>query len=332
MSLLYHPLSRSVNTRDLSGCLTPNNQAVEEFKYKTSELVTSAAKPSVTSNILSPPLSPYQRNNVTIHPPLVMEKLYMQTVSPFKIENYQDYKLTIDAWAELGPAYKSHQLHFLDQYSVILQEELQKKSAFLLQQRRATSTKRRAAVLDSDNESDVSTDRVRTRRVIKTTNRDMDFESGSELDSLVNLTPKKKKIRRDNTLSPSIAQQQQLLIDESIPDFSPVAEKTLPANNTKCLKIEWKGQPMDLSTDPNLSKLHPAEVVLASILRLPAAVYLDSKRRLFYEKVQRLKVGKQFRRTDAQKACRIDVNKASRLFAAFEKVGWLEDHHFQQYL
>ena len=50
------------------------------------------------------------------------------------------------------------------------------------------------------------------------------------------------------------------------------------------------------------------------------AVYLDSKRRLFYEKVSRLRQGKGFRRTDAQKACRIDVNKASRLFAAFEKL------------
>lgn len=37
-------------------------------------------------------------------------------------------------------------------------------------------------------------------------------------------------------------------------------------------------------------------------------------------------------RTDAQKACRIDVNKASRLFAAFEKVGWLQDKHFEKYL
>ena len=74
---------------------------------------------------------------------------------------------------------------------------------------------------------------------------------------------------------------------------------------------------------------HPAEILLASILRLPVAVYLDSKRRLFYEKVSRLRQGKGFRRTDAQKACRIDVNKASRLFAAFEKVGWLNDELFE---
>ena len=126
-----------------------------------------------------------------------------------------------------------------------------------------------------------------------------------------------------------------MLIDESIPDYSPDAHSTLPPNNSKCLKIEWKGQPMDLSHDPNLSKypnLHPAEIVLASILRLPIAVYMDSKRRFFFEKVNKIKLGKGFRRTDAQKACRIDVNKASRLYAAFEKVGWLEDDLFEKYL
>lgn len=89
---------------------------------------------------------------------------------------------------------------------------------------------------------------------------------------------------------------------------------------------------MDLSNDPNVHLLHPAEVHLASVLRLPCDIYLDSKRRLFAEKVHRLKQGLPFRRTDSQKACRIDVNKASRLFSAFEKVGWLEDDLFQKYL
>ncbi|ODV61246.1 SWIRM domain-containing protein ASCRUDRAFT_34499, partial [Ascoidea rubescens DSM 1968] len=117
---------------------------------------------------------------------------------------------------------------------------------------------------------------------------------------------------------------------ESVPDFCP-SLSTLP-NNSKCLKTEWKGQPMNIDNDPLINKLHPAEVVLASILRLPCNLYLDSKRRLFAEKVCRLKKGLLFRRTDAQKACRIDVNKASRLFAAYEKIGWLEDSNFKQYL
>ena len=118
---------------------------------------------------------------------------------------------------------------------------------------------------------------------------------------------------------------------EKLPDYAP-STSTLPPNNVKCLKVEWKGSPMDLSGDPLRDRLHPAELVLAQVLRLPCDLYLDSKRRLFLEKVCRMKKGLTFRRTDAQKACRIDVNKASRLYAAFEKVGWLADANFTSFV
>lgn len=117
---------------------------------------------------------------------------------------------------------------------------------------------------------------------------------------------------------------------EKLPDYSP-SVNSLPENNVKCLKVEWKGSPMDLSHDPLSHLLHPSELILAQVLRLPCDLYLDSKRRFFLEKVYRYKKGLPFRRTDAQKACRIDVNKASRLFAAFEKVGWLQDKYFTKY-
>lgn len=116
-----------------------------------------------------------------------------------------------------------------------------------------------------------------------------------------------------------------------LPDYSPPIE-SLPPNNNKCLKVEWKGSPLNLSQDPLKSHLHLAELYLASILRLPCDLYMDSKRRLFLEKVCKLQMGLPFRRTDAQKACRIDVNKASRLYSAFEKVGWLNDDNFVKYL
>ncbi|GMM59096.1 hypothetical protein DAKH74_057130 [Maudiozyma humilis] len=118
---------------------------------------------------------------------------------------------------------------------------------------------------------------------------------------------------------------------EKLPDYAPPTS-TLPANNVKCLKVEWKGSPMNLSNDPLRNRLHPAELVLAQVLRLPCDLYLDSKRRLFLEKVCRMKKGLTFRRTDAQKACRIDVNKASRLYAAYEKVGWLADENFKSFV
>lgn len=114
-----------------------------------------------------------------------------------------------------------------------------------------------------------------------------------------------------------------------IEDFSPPTSLLPPG---KSLRAEWKGAPMDLSNDSDVHLLHPAEVHLASVLRLPADVYLDSKRRLFAEKVHRMRQGLAFRRTDSQKACRIDVNKASRLFGAFERVGWLDDELFTKYL
>ncbi|PRT55072.1 hypothetical protein B9G98_02692 [Wickerhamiella sorbophila] len=140
-------------------------------------------------------------------------------------------------------------------------------------------------------------------------------------------TPKSRAPKkRASTASPVRVHDLNL---SQIDDYSP-SVSTLPPGRS--LRAEWKGAPMDLSQDPDVHLLHPAEVHLASVLRLPAEVYLDSKRRLFAEKVHRLRQGLPFRRTDSQKACRIDVNKASRLFGAFEKVGWLEDSLFSKYL
>lgn len=133
---------------------------------------------------------------------------------------------------------------------------------------------------------------------------------------------------RSNASSPAPSKVHDMALSQ-ITDYSPSAD-ALP--NNKALRAEWKGVPMDLSQDPNIHLMHPAEIHLASVLRLPADIYLDSKRRLFAEKVHRLRQGLPFRRTDSQKACRIDVNKASRLFSAYEKVGWLDDAHFKKYL
>ncbi|ODV82403.1 SWIRM-domain-containing protein [Suhomyces tanzawaensis NRRL Y-17324] len=324
MSLLYQPLSRSA--RDISGCLTPVQADDNELGTSMSRGHAYTKRPVQqpkglsVSNILSPPLSPYQRAAVVSHPPLVIDdKSYLESKSPFTIENYKDYKLTIHPWTNLQSNYKASHLHFINQYHHMSAAE---------PERSVPRRFKRRLVQENSDDNSSDQERVRTRRVARS--KDLD----SELDEIpATPPPKKKKVRRDTPATPaSVALQQQMLMDDSIPDYSPDASATLPANNSKCLKIEWKGQPMDLSSDPNLSKLHPAEVVLASILRLPVLVYLDSKRRLFHEKLQRVRSGRQFRRTDAQKACRIDVNKASRLFAAFEKVGWLNDAHFEKYL
>ncbi|KAK9490585.1 hypothetical protein V1508DRAFT_257992 [Lipomyces doorenjongii] len=109
---------------------------------------------------------------------------------------------------------------------------------------------------------------------------------------------------------------------DDVPDFCPPLSSL---DGTKGMRTDWKGNAMDLSNDPDRELLHSYELQLASVLRLPCAMYLDSKKRIFAERVFRARKGLQFRRTDSQKACRIDVNKATRLFVAFERVGWFDD-------
>jgi hypothetical protein len=116
----------------------------------------------------------------------------------------------------------------------------------------------------------------------------------------------------------------------SLPDFSPPLE-TL-GSNAKALKADWKGQMLDLSNDPDKHLLSPAELNLASTLRLSCATYLCSKRRIFEARLRALGVGKEFRKTDAQQACKIDVNKASKLWTAYERVGWFKPEFFHEHL
>ncbi|QKX60759.1 uncharacterized protein TRUGW13939_07905 [Talaromyces rugulosus] len=117
---------------------------------------------------------------------------------------------------------------------------------------------------------------------------------------------------------------------KSLKDYSPSVH-TL-AGNTKGLKADWKGQGLDLSNDPDRHGLDPAEISLASTLRLSCATYLCSKRRIFEARVKALSIGKEFRKTDAQQACKIDVNKASKLWTAYDRVGWFKPEHFKQFL
>ena len=117
---------------------------------------------------------------------------------------------------------------------------------------------------------------------------------------------------------------------QALQDFSPPLE-TL-GSNAKALKADWKGQMLDLSNDPDRHLLSPAELNLASTLRLSCATYLCSKRRIFEARVRAQRVGKEFRKTDAQQACKIDVNKASKLWTAYERVGWFKPEFFDRYL
>ncbi|KAH0541866.1 hypothetical protein FGG08_003671 [Glutinoglossum americanum] len=122
---------------------------------------------------------------------------------------------------------------------------------------------------------------------------------------------------------------------ESLPDYSPPLS-TLP-DNSKCLKPELRGSlansgPLDLSHDPLASMLHPAELNLASALRLPCATYLRVKRLIFRELVKFARIGVEFKKTHCQQTCGIDVNKASSIWKAYNKVGWLDPKHVDKYV
>ena len=119
-------------------------------------------------------------------------------------------------------------------------------------------------------------------------------------------------------------------------EFWLVEDKSPPVETldriARPLRGEWKGTALDLSGDPYVHLLHPSEISFASTLRLRADQYLDSKRRIFLEVVRRMRKGLPFLRTNAQQVTMIDVNKASRLWVAFDRIGWFDRVYFEKYL
>lgn len=115
-----------------------------------------------------------------------------------------------------------------------------------------------------------------------------------------------------------------------LPDFAPPTS-TLDSGS-KPLKASWTGNAIDLSADPDKSYCHTQELAVAATLRLSCAQFLTNKRKIFQARLQALKDGKNFTKTAAQGACAIDVNKASQLWEAFDRVGWFKETWFQQHL
>lgn len=114
----------------------------------------------------------------------------------------------------------------------------------------------------------------------------------------------------------------------SIPDYCPPVSSLPDTPNS--LKVEWRGNALDLSKDSYRHLLHPDELQLAASLRLDCATYLTSKRRIFEARLKFYDMEKAFRKTHAQQACKIDVNKASKLHQAYEKVGWFDNKWIQE--
>jgi hypothetical protein len=76
---------------------------------------------------------------------------------------------------------------------------------------------------------------------------------------------------------------------------------------------------------PYFHKLHPGEANIASTLRLTPEQYIKCKRTLIQAASKYESQGIPFRKSDAQKLCRVDVNKTSTLWSIFGKLGWMGD-------
>jgi len=113
-------------------------------------------------------------------------------------------------------------------------------------------------------------------------------------------------------------------------DYSPNLSEVL--GEKAILRAEWPGNAVNLSHDPCRHLLDEAEVPLASTLRLSCATYLCSKRRIFAGRLNAYRAKREFRKTDAQQACKIDVNKASKLWMAYDKAGLFRREYFEQWL
>ncbi len=183
------------------------------------------------------------------------------------------------------------------------------------------ANKHKAAVAASPIESPVAAlpSRTRTRTPRARHSIDSSFPSAQQ-PAKHKRAPPTKKVALDNVSW------------RELPDYTPPTS-TLDAPDAKPLSVVWaKGQPFDSENDPDRSELHPQEIVIATQLRLHAEQYLVHKRKIFQGKLLALQEEKNFTKTKAQTATTIDVNKASQLWVAFDRVGWFDRKWFEQYL
>ncbi|KAI8991724.1 Homeodomain-like protein, partial [Mycotypha africana] len=93
-------------------------------------------------------------------------------------------------------------------------------------------------------------------------------------------------------------------------------------NQASPVQVVWKGTPLNIQSMPYYNLLHPGEVNIASTLRLTPEQYLKCRRALILAAREFDKLHVNFRKSDAQKCVRIDVNKTSTLWGAFKRLGW----------
>ncbi|CAG8691424.1 13506_t:CDS:2 [Cetraspora pellucida] len=89
------------------------------------------------------------------------------------------------------------------------------------------------------------------------------------------------------------------------------------------LNVKWKSNPLEISHLLRYDVLHKTEATVASLLRLTPVQYLTSKYILLSASRRYKDRMLPFRKSDAQKMLKIDVNKSSKLWEFFGQANWL---------
>lgn len=113
-----------------------------------------------------------------------------------------------------------------------------------------------------------------------------------------------------------------------IPDYEPELEW----DDAEFIKVMKKlgliGATKNARLDRSLKKFSSQEISILNALKLTPLQFIDTKKRFFAEKARKTSHKLNFKKTDAQKACKIDVNKASKLYEIYQACGFLEDELF----
>lgn len=315
MSPPISPYSKPIQPNSANAPTTPPNHIVKDpVLYPADE-----ASPS------SPPQPPlFAHAEIEQHQRIVDSHVRARSASIFGEvlpPNREDYELALTFRSQVMKHFTSNRKGWL-----------RKERAFLEADRKAGAGQRYHTILPAKPVSAPKPARMRVDRVTKPAAAPR--PARNSIGSGSPAGPPARPVKRTSaTPEPSrriVAPNREDKDFGLIRDYCPPID-SLPSRPNS-LKVDWKGQPIDLSGDPHASLLHHDEVSLAGNLRLDCATYLTSKRRIFERRLQCLRTGKEFRKTDAQQACKIDVNKASKLWTAFDKVGWLDAHWVRRFL
>ncbi|KAI8324597.1 hypothetical protein GQ54DRAFT_296106 [Martensiomyces pterosporus] len=103
-------------------------------------------------------------------------------------------------------------------------------------------------------------------------------------------------------------------------DFSDDVSQVIPL--CKKSTVKWtKADPIDIEDKPMADRLAMAERHCCSILRILPEQYMTIKHTLLKE--GRNRSPGTFKKRDAQRLCRIDVNKTSKIYEWYVSMGWL---------